>query len=65
MFRVFSTRDGKPYAHAVKALRIIWTHLPQLYVSFLMAVSDLMSSVLLHSNERNTIHIDDLASLFR
>jgi ubiquitin-like domain-containing CTD phosphatase 1 len=40
MFRVFTTRDGKPYSHAVKALRIIWTHLPQLYVYFMPTAAE-------------------------
>ncbi len=29
MFTVFSTKDGKPYKHSVKALQIIWNHFPQ------------------------------------
>jgi len=36
MFTVFTERNGKPWIHSVKALQIIWNHLPQLYVDLLV-----------------------------
>ncbi|KAF8582275.1 ubiquitin family proteint [Ramaria rubella] len=51
MFRVFSKRDGKPYEHAVKALRIIWTHLPQFNERNTIHIDDLGRNFALNPNE--------------
>jgi len=51
MFQVFSTRDGKPYTHAVKALRIIWMHLPQFNERNTIHIDDLGRNFALNPNE--------------
>jgi len=51
MFRVFSTRDGQPYTHAVKALGIIWHHLPQFGPKNTIHVDDLGRNFALNPNE--------------
>jgi len=51
MFRVFSTRNGKPFAHAVKALDIIWRRLPQFSAKNTIHVDDLGRNFALNPNE--------------
>ncbi|CUA67765.1 hypothetical protein RSOLAG22IIIB_03192 [Rhizoctonia solani] len=51
MFKVFSTRDGKPFSHAVKALRIIWEHFPQFGPQNTAHVDDLSRNFVLNPGE--------------
>lgn len=51
MFKVFSTRDGKPFSHAVKALRIIWEHFPQFGPENTAHVDDLGRNFVLNPGE--------------
>ncbi|QRV73126.1 NLI interacting factor-like phosphatase [Ceratobasidium sp. AG-Ba] len=51
MFKVFSMRDGKPFNHAVKALRIIWEHFPQFGPENTAHVDDLGRNFVLNPGE--------------
>ncbi|CAE6364645.1 unnamed protein product [Rhizoctonia solani] len=51
MFKVFSVRDGKPFSHAVKALRIIWEHFPQFGPQNTAHVDDLSRNFVLNPGE--------------
>ncbi|KAB5596234.1 Cysteine desulfurase NFS1 [Ceratobasidium theobromae] len=51
MFKVFSMRDGKPFSHAVKALRIIWEHFPQFGPHNTAHVDDLSRNFVLNPGE--------------
>jgi len=41
MFKVFTRREGKPFTHSVKALKIIWTKFPQWSASNTVHIDDL------------------------
>lgn len=51
MFSVYSVRDGKPYKHAVKALKIIWTHYPQYNATNTIHIDDLSRNFALNPGE--------------
>jgi ubiquitin-like domain-containing CTD phosphatase 1 len=64
MFTVFSERGGEKketWQHSVKALKIIWNHLPQLYV---LTPHVTLRIDIPYSNKSNTIHVDDLSRNF-
>lgn len=42
MFSVYSTREGRPYKHAVKPLKVIWTHFPQFNAKNTVHIDDLV-----------------------
>ncbi|TEB36442.1 HAD-superfamily subfamily IIID h [Coprinellus micaceus] len=56
MFQVFGERDGKPWQHSVKALRIIWNHFPQFNASNTVHIDDLSRNFALNPNEGIKIH---------
>ncbi|KZV96193.1 HAD-superfamily subfamily IIID h [Exidia glandulosa HHB12029] len=51
MFSVYSTRDGKTYKHAVKPLRVIWTHFPQFNAKNTIHIDDLSRNFALNPGE--------------
>ncbi|RDX56440.1 HAD subfamily IIID h [Lentinus brumalis] len=51
MFTVFSTKDGKPYKHSVKALQIIWNHFPQYSAKNTIHIDDLGRNFALNPKE--------------
>ncbi|CCM03624.1 uncharacterized protein FIBRA_05768 [Fibroporia radiculosa] len=51
MFTVFSKREGKQYKHSVKALQIIWNHLPQFNANNTIHVDDLGRNFALNPGE--------------
>jgi len=51
MFPVFSQRAGKEYTHSVKALQIIWNHLPQFSPKNTIHVDDLGRNFALNPGE--------------
>ncbi|KAI0664697.1 HAD-like domain-containing protein, partial [Cubamyces menziesii] len=51
MFTVFSKRNGQPYKHSVKALKIIWNHFPQYGPSNTIHVDDLGRNFALNPRE--------------
>ncbi|KAI0636660.1 HAD subfamily IIID h [Trametes polyzona] len=51
MFTVFSTKDGQPYKHSVKALQIIWNHFPQYGPSNTIHIDDLGRNFALNPGE--------------
>ncbi|PCH37715.1 HAD IIID h [Wolfiporia cocos MD-104 SS10] len=51
MFTVFSKREGKQFKHSVKALQIIWNHLPQFNASNTLHVDDLGRNFALNPGE--------------
>ncbi|KDQ61115.1 hypothetical protein JAAARDRAFT_32118 [Jaapia argillacea MUCL 33604] len=51
MFTVFSTRNGKPYSHHVKALQIIWNHFPQYNAKNTIHVDDLGRNFVLNPGQ--------------
>ncbi|KAJ3541306.1 hypothetical protein NM688_g6107 [Phlebia brevispora] len=51
MFTVFSVRDGAPVKHSVKALQIIWNHLPQYGAHNTIHVDDLGRNFALNPNQ--------------
>ncbi|TFK42462.1 HAD-like domain-containing protein [Crucibulum laeve] len=56
MFTVFTERDGKPWTHSVKALKIIWNHFPQYDASNTIHVDDLSRNFALNPKEGLKIH---------
>ncbi|EKM55328.1 uncharacterized protein PHACADRAFT_255874 [Phanerochaete carnosa HHB-10118-sp] len=56
MFTVFSTKDGKPYKHSVKALQIVWNHFPQFGPNNTIHVDDLGRNFALNPNQGLKIH---------
>ncbi|KAK7694024.1 hypothetical protein QCA50_003600 [Cerrena zonata] len=51
MFTVFSTRDGRPHKHSVKALQIIWNHFPQFGAHNTIHIDDLGRNFALNPNQ--------------
>jgi len=70
MFKVFTKRNGEPFTHSVKALKVIWNKFPQWYAprpptspicpSLFFAIQITLKS----RNAHNTVHIDDLSRNF-